>query len=203
MSKQYQNLLAGKLYKPDDKIQSMKNKGRYLSRLFNQTTEEENAERKSLIKQLFGSTGEIYTVKPPFYCSHGAHIHVGENFFCNFNCIFLDLNEIHIGSNVAIGPRVSIYTALHPIDQDGRNTSLEYALPVMIEDNVWIAGDVVINPGVTIGEGSIIGSGSVVTRSIPKNVIALGNPCRVHREITEEDKKHWEAMYEEYQDSME
>ncbi|MCT1904424.1 sugar O-acetyltransferase [Oceanobacillus sojae] len=203
MSKQYQNLLAGRLYKPDDKIQSMKNKGRYLSRLFNQTTEEENAERKNLIKQLFGSTGENYTVKPPFYCSHGAHIFVGENFFCNFNCIFLDLNKIHIGNNVAIGPRVSIYTALHPIDRSIRNTGLEYALPVTIENDVWIAGDVVINPGVTIGEGSVIGSGSVVTKSVPKNVIALGNPCRVHREVTEEDKKYWEEMYEEYQESME
>ncbi|GIO21369.1 hypothetical protein J18TS1_44690 [Oceanobacillus oncorhynchi subsp. incaldanensis] len=113
---------------------------------------------------------------------HGAHIYVGNNFFCNFNCIFLDLNKIH---NVAIGPRVSIYTALHPIDREGRNTGLEYASPVTIEDDVWVAGDVVINPGVTIGEGSVIGSGFVVTKSIPKNVVALGNPCSVQREITE------------------
>jgi len=203
MSKQYQNLLAGKLYKTDDKIQSMKNQGRYLSRLFNETTEEETAKRKELIEQLFGSTGENHTVKPPFYCSHGSHIYVGDNFFCNFNCIFLDLNKIHIGNNVAIGPRVSIYTALHPIDREIRNTGLEYALPVTIEDVVWIAGDVVINPGVTIGEGSIIGSGSVVTKSIPKNVIALGNPCRVHREITEKDKNDGLAMYEAYKEDTE
>ncbi|WP_339238447.1 DapH/DapD/GlmU-related protein [Oceanobacillus sp. FSL W7-1281] len=128
---------------------------------------------------------------------------MGDNFFCNFNCIFLDLNKIHIGNNVAIGPRVSIYTALHPIDREGRNTGQEYALPVIIEDDVWIAGDVVINPGVTIGGGSVIGSGSVVTKNIPKNVVALGNPCSVHREITEKDKSDWEAMYEAYQASIE
>ncbi|OAX48432.1 sugar O-acetyltransferase [Paenibacillus sp. AD87] len=203
MTKQYQRLLEGKLYKTDDQIQEMKNKGRYLSRLFNQTSEEESSLRKDLIKDLFGRIGENYTVKPPFYCSHGSHINVGNNFFCNFNCIFLDLNTIDIGNNVFIGPRVSIYTALHPIDKEVRNTGLEYALPVVIEDDVWIAGDVVINPGVTIGKGSIVGSGSVVTKNIPENVIALGNPCRVHRTITDSDKEYWDIMLAEYKKSVE
>jgi len=181
----------------------MKNRGRYLYRLFNQTTEQEMSKRKEVIKKLLGEIGENCTVKPPFYCSHGSHIYVGDNFFCNFNCIFLDLNKIHIGNNVFIGPRVSIYTALHPIDEEVRKMGLEYALPVVIGDDVWIGGDVVINPGVTIGKGSIIGSGSIVTKNIPKNALAFGNPCEIHRSITDKDKEYWQAMLKEYQDSIE
>lgn len=199
---QYKRLLAGKLYSPDEKIAELKSHARDLTYHFNQTSEADKDLRQVMIKDLFGSISGNYTVKPPFYCSHGKHILVGENFFCNFNCIFLDINKIHIGNNVMIGPRVSIYTALHPIDAAIRNTGLEYALPVRIEDDVWIAGDVVINPGVTIGRGSIIGSGSVVTKDIPANVIAFGNPCMVQREINNTDQTYWEEQKQAYLDDL-
>ena len=197
---QYDRLRAGKLYSPDETITALKIKARTIIQEYNQTKETEKPRRQELLKDLLGTTGEQFTIKPPFYCSHGKHIHVGENFFCNFNCIFLDLNEIHIGKNVLIGPRVSIYTALHPIDAAIRATGLEYALPVEIGDDVWIAGDVVINPGVKIGNGSIIGSGSVVTKDIPENCIAFGNPCKVHRPITQADTDYWQSQKEEYFD---
>lgn len=128
---------------------------------------------------------------PPFHCDYGKNIEVGENFFANYNCIILDVAKVTIGKNVMFAPNVSIYTAGHPIHPDSRNSGYEYGIPVTIGDNVWIGGSVVINPGVTIGNNVVIGSGSVVTKDIPDNVIAVGNPCRVIREITEEDRKYY------------
>lgn len=191
MKTQYQRLLDGELYESDDTIVEMKRNARDILSNLNTAHLNDSNTHKKLINDLLGEVGDNIYIKPPFYCSHGKHIRVGSNFFCNFNCIFLDLGLITIGDNVMIGPRVSIYTALHPIDAMVRNTHLEYALPVTIKDNVWIAGDVVINPGVTIGSGSIIGSGSVVTKDIPDNVIAFGNPCIVHRVIDDNDKDEW------------
>ena len=116
---------------------------------------------------------------------------VGDNFYANMDCIFLDVNEIIIGNRVLLGPRVSIFTAGHPIDKDVRNTGLEYGHKVIIGDDVWIGGNTVINPGVTIGSNVVIGSGSVVTKDIPSDCIAYGNPCRVARKITKNDKDYW------------
>lgn len=198
-----ERMLNGELFKGvDDKIIEMKIHGRKLSYLYNQTTPFEEEKRSQLIRELLGSTGKNVVVKPPFYCSHGLNIHVGENCFINFNCIFLDINTITIGNHVQIGPRVSIYTVNHPIDPIVRRTHLEYALPVVIGDDVWIGGSVTINPGVTIGNNSIIGSGSVVTKDIPSNVIAAGNPAKVIRKITQEDTIYWQEKLKEYEDLM-
>lgn len=126
--------------------------------------------------------------EPPFHCEYGNHIEVGENFYANVNCIMLDVGKITIGDNVLFGPNVSIYTAGHPIHPESRNSGYEYGIPVTIGSNVWIGGSCVILPGVSIGNNVVIGAGSVVTKDIPDNVCAAGNPCRVIREITDVDR---------------
>lgn len=126
--------------------------------------------------------------EPPFHCEYGNHIEVGENFYANVNCIMLDVGKITIGDNVLFGPNVSIYTAGHPIHPESRNSDYEYGIPVTIGSNVWIGGSCVILPGVSIGNNVVIGAGSVVTKDIPDNVCAAGNPCRVIREITDADR---------------
>ncbi len=141
-----------------------------------------------MIKKLFGSTGSMFCIEQPFHCDYGFNIQIGENFFSNYHLTILDCAPVRIGNNVMFGPNVSIYTAGHPIYAEVRNTGLEFALPVTIGDNVWIGGNTVINPNVSIGDNTVIGSGSVVTKNIPANIVAAGNPCRILREITEEDK---------------
>lgn len=126
--------------------------------------------------------------EPPFHCEYGNHIEVGENFYANVNCIMLDVGKITIGDNVLFGPNVSIYTAGHLIHPESRNSGYEYGIPVTIGSNVWIGGSCVILPGVSIGNNVVIGAGSVVTKDIPDNVCAAGNPCRVIREITDADR---------------
>lgn len=126
--------------------------------------------------------------EPPFHCEYGSHIEVGENFYANINCVMLDVGKITIGDNVLFGPNVSIYTAGHPIHPESRNSGYEYGIPVTIGDNVWIGGSCVILPGVSIGNNVVIGAGSVVTKDIPDNVCAAGNPCRVIRKITDDDR---------------
>lgn len=194
-----EKMLAGKLYiAQDEELAADNRKGRRLTRLFNRTTEEELEYRDTLLKELFESTGEKLYIEPPFHCDYGCHISVGEWFYANYDCIMVDVCKVKIGDNVMFGPRVGIYTAGHPIDAEIRNTGLEFGAPVTIGDNVWVGGSVVINPGVTIGNNVVIGSGSVVTKDIPDNVVAVGNPCRVLREITEEDKRYWEEKRKEY-----
>ncbi len=155
------------------------------------------------LRKCFRSAPEDLVLIPPVYFDHGNRISFGKHFFANTDLTILDENYVTFGDNVYIAPHVSIYTAGHPIDAAVRNTDIEYARPVTVGDNVWIGGNVVINPGVAIGNNVVIGSGSVVTRSIPDNVIAAGNPCRVIREITETDRMAWEAEYREYQEYLE
>lgn len=194
-----EKMLSGKLYKAfGDELKNDFKKAKRLVREYNLTTEEQEAERSRIIKELFGDTGEKFHIEPPFYCDYGCHIYIGENFFCNYECIVLDVCDVTIGKNVLLGPRVSIYAASHPIDAGVRTSELEFGKPITICDNVWVGGNTVINPGVTIGKNSVIGSGSVVTKDIPENVIAVGNPCRVLREITDEDKEYWEKQRDEY-----
>ncbi|MBD7914394.1 sugar O-acetyltransferase [Clostridium sp. Sa3CUN1] len=194
-----ERMLSGKLYSANDsELKANAKKSRMLTRLFNNTTEEQKEYRVELLKNLFEKTGENLYVEPPFRCDYGSNISVGNNFYANFDCIILDVCKVDIGENVMFAPRVCIYTAAHPIDVDVRNSGLEFGKPVKIGNNVWIGGSTVINPGVTIGNNVVIGSGSVVTKDIPDNVIAVGNPCRVLREITKEDKIYWERQKEEY-----
>lgn len=145
--------------------------------------------RTELLKQFFGSTGQQLLVEQPFRCDYGYNIHVGENFYSNMGCTILDEAKVTFGNNVLLAPNVSIYTAGHEVNVARRVAGWEYAYPVTIGNNVWIGGNVVILPGVTIGDNSIIGGGSVVTKSIPANVIAVGNPCKVLRAMTEEELK--------------
>lgn len=135
--------------------------------------------------------GENVYFEPPFHCEYGKHIKVGENFYANIGCIMLDVAQITIGKNVLFGPNVSIYTAGHPIHYESRMSGYEYGVPVAIGDNVWIGGNCVILPGVKIGSNTVIGAGSIVTKEIPDNVLAAGNPCKVIREITTEDKAYY------------
>lgn len=141
-----------------------------------------------LIKQILGKTGEEINIEQPFHCDYGYNIEVGENFFANYNLVILDIAKVKIGNNAQIAPNVSIYTAGHPVHPESRNSGYEYGIGITIGDNVWIGGNVCIMPGVTIGDNAVIGAGSVVTKDIPAGVIAAGNPCRIIREITEEDR---------------
>ena len=152
---------------------------------------ERYSELSGMIKKLFGKTGEVIGIMPPFRCDYGYNIEVGENFYANYNLTILDVGKVKIGKNVMIAPNVSIYTAGHPLHPDSRNSGYEYGIPVTIGDNVWIGGSVTIVPDVHIGNNVVIGAGSVVTKDIPDNAVAVGNPCRVIRFITEEDRKYY------------
>ncbi|WP_110112158.1 sugar O-acetyltransferase [Bacillus sp. CGMCC 1.16541] len=184
MRTEKEKMLAGELYKPwDEQLVKERENARRLTRLFNETTETQYDERKDLLKKLFGSTGENVYLEPTFRCDYGSNIHVGENFFANFDCIILDVCEVRIGANCMFAPGVHIYTATHPIDAIERNRGLESGIPVTIGDNVWVGGGAIINPGVTIGDNAVIGAGSVVTKDIPANTVAAGNPCRVIKKL--------------------
>ena len=141
-----------------------------------------------IVKELFGKSENAF-LNPPFYCDYGSHIEVGKNFFANYNCTIIDVAKVIIGDNCQMAPNVAIYTAGHPVHPDSRNSMYEYGVGVTIGDNVWIGGNTVILPGVHIGCNTVIGAGSVVTRDIPADTIAAGNPCRVLRKITEADRR--------------
>ena len=158
---------------------------------FNNSRPVEVEARNAILQKLFGKTGANFYVEPPFRCDYGYNIEIGDNFYANYNLVILDCASVKIGDNVFIAPNVGIYTAGHPIHSDLRNQELEFALPIEIGNSVWIGGNVVINPGIKIGDNTVIGSGSVVTKNIPPNVVAVGNPCKVLRSITEDDKSYY------------
>lgn len=155
---------------------------------YNNLPPEAEKEQEELIKEILGKTGENVHIEAPFHCDYGYNIEVGENFFANYNLTVLDVGKVRIGKNAQIAPNVSIYTAGHPIHPESRNSGYEYGIEVTIGDNVWIGGNVCIMPGVTVGDNVVIGAGSVVTKDIPGSVIAVGNPCRVVRAITDDDR---------------
>lgn len=140
------------------------------------------------VKNLLGKS-EDAIINPPFYCDYGSHIEVGKNFFANYNCTIVDVAKVIIGDNCMFAPNVSIYTAGHPIHPDTRNSSFEYGKKVTIGNNVWLGGNVIVCPGVHIGNNVVVGAGSVVTKDIPDWSIAVGNPCRIIRKITDKDKR--------------
>ena len=158
---------------------------------YNLLRPDETKKIDTLLKDILGKTGENVFIEAPFHCDYGKNIEVGENFFANYNLTILDVGKVIIGSNAQFAPNVSIYTAGHPIHPESRNSGYEYGIGVTIGDNVWLGGNVVINPGVHIGNNAVIGSGSVVTKDIPDNVVAVGNPCKVIKEITAEDRKYY------------
>ncbi|MEK4510754.1 acetyltransferase [Paenibacillus anaericanus] len=179
-----QKMLDGELYLASDPQLSQENKhARKLTRLYNQTTEEESELRIKILKELFGSTGEFLSVEPNFRCDYGYNIHVGDKFFANYDCTILDVCEVRIGDNCMLAPGVHIYTATHPLNPFERIAGPEYGKPVTIGNNVWIGGRAVINPGVTIGDNVVIASGAVVTKDVPDNMIVGGNPAQIIRAI--------------------
>lgn len=199
MRTEKEKMLQEDLYVASDlELREDAKRSRQLTRIFNDTTEEQIEYRSNLLKKLFKQTGENIYMEPPFRCDYGSNISIGNNFYANFDCIFLDVAEIIIGQNVLFGPKVNLLTPGHPVDAVIRNSGLEFGRKIVIGDNVWIGGSVVVNPGVTIGDNTIIGSGSVVTKDIPANVIAAGNPCRVIRTITDEDQQYWDKKQKEY-----
>lgn len=154
---------------------------------YNQLSPRNTEERQRLIKHIVCEIGDGFQIEQPFHCDFGYNIHIGKNFYSNYNLVILDEATVTIGDYVFIAPDCGIYTAGHPINAAQRNEGLEYAKPITIGNHVWIGGGVRIMPGVTIGNNVVIGSGSIVTKNIPDNVIAAGNPCKVLREIAEED----------------
>ena len=190
---------AGELhYFYDDEINELASRAQELVEKYNCVPAKDGEARAEILKELFGKVGAYSHVVPPFHCDYGKFIEMGEGSFLNYDCIILDACKVKIGNHVFVGPRTCIYSASHPIDAGVRLAGYDISKPVTICDNVWLGGNVVVNPGVTIGEGSVIGSGSVVTKDIPPNVIAAGNPCRVIRESTDKDKKYWEDKRDRY-----
>jgi maltose O-acetyltransferase len=187
MTTEKDKMLAGELYDPlDPVLVQERQRCRDLCKLLNDSREDQQEERRRILAELLGYSNDAW-IQPPFFCDYGYNIALGSKVFFNFNCVVLDVTRVEIGSNVLFGPSVQIYTATHPISAAERRTWRELAKPVSIGSNVWIGGGAIICPDVTIGDRSVIGAGSVVTRPIPADVFAAGNPCRVIRPLT--DKK--------------
>lgn len=192
-------MLKGKLYiAKDEDLGKDYRRAQDILQLINSAPFSEFQYKHNLFKELLGGTKDNFNIEPPFRCDYGINIFIGENFYANYECLILDINKVIIGDNVFFGPRVAIYTAGHPIDKEVRNKNLEFGKEVTIGNDVRIGGSSVILPGVHIGNNVVIGGGSVVTKGIPDNVIAFGNPCKVYPTITNEDKKYWEKLEQEY-----
>lgn len=177
-------MLAGELYfASDPELVAAHLRAQALLARFNATAADAAEERRALLADLFARFGAESVLKPTLRCDYGFNITIGDRTFVNFDCVFLDCNHIMIGDEVQIAPGVHIYTATHPIEAKARRSGVEYALPVTIGDGVWLGGGVIVCPGVTIGENTVVGAGSVVTRDLPANIVAAGNPCRVLRRL--------------------
>lgn len=179
---------SGMLYISDEAVYNEQKRARILTQKLNTMDRSDYEGIAEVIRELFGRA-ENAMVNPPFYCDYGDHIFVGRNFFANYNCCFLDVGKITFGDNCLLGPNVCISTAGHPVHPAARNTLYEYGIDITVGNSVWIGANAVICPGVTIGDCCVIGAGSVVTRDIPAWSVAAGNPCRVIRGITEEDRE--------------
>ena len=184
-----EKMINGERYNPADKtLLKDREYAKTLCYKYNNLQPSESKKRKELLKKILSKTGETFLIEQPFQCDYGCNIEIGENFYANHGLIILDPAKVKFGNNVFIGPNCGFYTPEHPLDAENRIKGYEYAFPINIGNNVWFGGNVVILSGVTIGDNSVIGAGSVVTKDIPANVIAAGNPCKVIREITEKDK---------------
>ncbi len=177
-------MLAGELYSPRaPELVADRERARELVRLYNQTGATDGESRELLLEELFGSVGENPTVEPPVRCDYGEQITVGDRFFANFGCVFLDVCPIEFGDRCLLGPSVHVYTATHPLDAAERAEGREYGKPVTVGDDVWIGGQAVLNPGVEVGDRSVVASGAVVTRDVPSDVVVQGNPAEVVKEL--------------------
>lgn len=183
-----EKMLNQKLYNAcnDPELVAERMKAKDLCYAFNQLCPSEVQQQRALLKQLLGQTKENPCILAPFWCDYGYNIEIGANFFANHNLVILDCAKVQFGDNVFIGLHCGFYTAGHPLDAERRNQGLEYAYPIKVGNNVWIGAGVHVMPGVSIGNNVVIGSGSIVVKDIPDNVVALGNPCRIIRSITDE-----------------
>lgn len=182
--KEKERMLAGQLYlSSDTQLTRDRRRTQKILRRFNKLIPAQTAKREKIIRKLLRNVGIACSVYPPFYCDYGYNIEIGDYFFANRNCTILDVGTVAIGNHVMLGPGVMIVTAHHPIDPTLRNKGYGLGTEIRIDDNVWIGAHVIITPGVQIGCNTIIGAGSVVTHSIPSNVIAAGNPCKIIRSI--------------------
>ncbi|UPG74540.1 sugar O-acetyltransferase (plasmid) [Roseomonas gilardii subsp. gilardii] len=188
MRSEREKMLAGELYDAlDPGLVADRSRVRDLCRQLNASGDGEEELRRALCTQIFGKGGDTVWMQPPFHCDYGSNIELGERVFFNFNCVVLDVCRVRIGAYTFFGPAVQILTPLHPMDAALRRQQ-EYGKPVDIGSDVWVGGGALILPGVTIGSGTVIGAGSVVTRDIPDGVFAAGNPCRVIRKISADER---------------
>ena len=190
---QKERMLQGMIYNPNDK-EILKEQLPYLDMIaeYNALPSSAGKERDALMKKMFASCGTNCYIQPPFYANWGGHhVHLGNDIYANFNFTLTDDGDIYIGDNVMFGPNVTIVTAGHPVEASLRGKGLQYNEPVHIGNNTWFGAGVIVLPGVTIGDNSVIGAGSVVTKDIPANVVAVGSPCRVMREIGDRDKEYY------------
>ena len=179
-----EKMLANELYLASDaELTQLQTDAYQLLYAYNTSLPSEVDKRRTTILKLFGKLGSDFVVRPPFYCDYGCHIFAGDRLYLNFDCTILDCNTVHLGDDVLLGPKVQIYTAYHPIEPELRRSGKELAAPVVIGDNVWLGGGVIVCPGVSIGSNVTIGAGSVVVNDIPSNVVAAGNPCRVIKSL--------------------
>lgn len=184
MTTEKEKMLRGEMYNAlDPQLCEERARARKLCKIFNDSNEDEGSLRKSILQDLFVSDTAPW-IEPPFYCDYGSNIKLLGGAYFNFNCVVLDVAPVTIGDGVMCGPAVQIYTATHPLNAEERCGGKEFGKPVTIGEKVWIGGGAIICPGVTIGDRAVIGAGSVVTKDIPDDVFAAGNPCRVIREIT-------------------
>ena len=179
-----ERMLAGDLYIADDpEIGEAGAVALDLMAAYNATTVRQGPLRRQLLEQLLGSVGEGTEIRPPFYVDYGTHIGIGARCFANFGLVALDVAAITIGDDVQIGPNVQLLTPTHPVEPEPRRQKWEAARPIAIGNNVWLGGGVIVLPGVTIGDNTVVGAGSVVTRDLPADVVAVGNPARVVKSL--------------------
>jgi len=180
-----EKMLAGEIYDAnnDKELLAERDLCHQLCHELNQLSPTDSETNTRLVRCLFGRVGRGCVVTAPFFCDYGYNIEVGDNFFINMGCVILDEAKVSFGNNVFIAPQCGFYTACHPLDTERRNAGLEYAKPLTIGNDVWIGGHVTVLPGVTIGDGAVIGAGSVVVHDIPAHSVAVGNPCKVIREL--------------------
>lgn len=177
----------------DEELRQERIRAKELCYDFNETRPSDEESRKEIMRKLLGKTKNSFKIEAPFWCDYGYNIEIGENFYANHNTVILDCAKVIFGDDVFVGPDCGFHTAGHPIDYQRRNEGLEFAYPITVGDNVWIGAGVHIMPGVTIGNNVVIGAGSVVIKDIPGDCVAVGNPCRVIRPITDADReKCWD-----------
>ncbi len=183
MKTEKEKMLAGELYHAtDEQLQKEHEYAKSLTYEFNHCRPDEKDKRRRIIETLLNARG-TFRIEAPFNCDYGRNIEIGDNFYANYGCVILDVNRVTIGADTMFGPHVQIYSATHPVEPHLRLQGLELGKPIVIGDNVWIGGGAIVCPGVTIGDNVTIGAGSVVTKDIPDNVVAAGNPCRVMRTL--------------------